>query len=77
MVEPALSRIRGVISADLVLVLDDEGRVPPVADTAVPTRTVQLRHRPATFISGSPPPIQRNSMFTVMANAADRTPGVS
>jgi hypothetical protein len=72
-VEPALRRIRnGEFSAELVLVLDDEGRMLLDDEPPVPVYVFSYDIRPAAFISGiAAAESSNNGMFTIMANAAD------
>lgn len=73
LVDPALQRIKaGVISADLVLVLDDEGWAPVDEDAAAQVYVISYDIRPAGFICGiAAAESSNNGMFTIMANADD------
>jgi len=73
LVEPVLKRIKeSKLSAELVLVLDDEGRVLLPESPSVPVYVISYDIRPAAFICGiAAAESSNNGMFTIMANAAD------
>jgi hypothetical protein len=73
LLEPALKWINeGKLTADLILVLDDEGRVLPAEAPPVPVYVFSYDIRPAAFICGVAAAESSNTgMFTIMANAAD------